>query len=64
MIVLLEINFLHLISPVTVTLLLVGGWMTHSTGGGGMMGYDHDHGRGGGGGTRNLEHILVTGPAF
>ena len=24
--------------------------MTHSTGGGGMMGYDHDHGRGGGGG--------------
>ena len=30
---------------------------THSTGGGGLMGYDHDHGRGVGGGTRNLEHI-------
>ena len=32
---------------------------THSTGGGGLMGYDHDHGRGGGGGTRNLEHIYI-----
>ena len=32
---------------------------THSTGGGGLMGYDHDHGRGGGGGTRNLEHIYA-----
>ena len=33
---------------------------SHSTGGGGLMGYDHDHGRGGGwGGTRNLEHIYI-----
>ena len=64
--VLPEINFLHLILP--VTLLLLGGWMTPTPsqgppipqGGGGMMGYDHDHGRGGGGGTRNLEHIYGT----
>ena len=63
MLVLPEINFLHLLLP--VTLLLVGGWMTPTPsqgppipqGGGGLMGYDHDHGRGGGGGTRNLEHI-------
>ena len=32
---------------------------THSTGGGGLMGYDHDHGRGGGRGTRNLELIYT-----
>ena len=65
MLVLPEINFLHLLLP--VTLLLVGGWMTPTPsqgppipqGGGGLMGYDHDHGRGGGGGTRNLEHIYV-----
>ena len=56
MLVLPEINFLHLLLP--VTLLLVGGWMTPTPsqgppipqGGGGLMGYDHDHGRGGGGG--------------
>ena len=68
MLVLPEINFLHLILP--VTLLLVGGWMTPTPsrrppipqGGGGMMGYDHDHGRGveWGGGARNLEHIYIT----
>ena len=66
MLVLPEINFLHLILP--VTLLLLGGWMTPTPsqgppipqGGGGMMGYDHDHGRGGGGGTRNLEHIWMV----
>ena len=48
MLVLPEINFLHLILP--VTLLLLGGWMTPTPsqgppipqGGGGMMGYDHD----------------------
>ena len=65
MLVLPEINFLHLLLP--VTLLLVGGWMTPTPsqgppipqGGGGLMGYDHDHGRGGGGGTRNLEHIYI-----
>ena len=56
MLVLPEINILHLILPVTA----VGRRLddphpfpgpTHSTGGeGGLMGYDHDHGRGAGGG--------------
>ena len=75
MLVLPEINFLHLTSAyinilhliLPVTLLLVGGWMTPTPsrahpfhrGEGGLMGYDHDHGRGGGGGTRNLEHIYI-----
>ena len=60
MLLLLEINFLHLILPVA---LLLAGWppplpRTHPfhRGEGGWC-YDHDHGRGGGGGTRNLEHI-------
>ena len=63
MLLLLEINFLHLILPVA---LLLAGWppplpRTHPfhRGEGGWC-YDHDHGRGGGGGTRNLEHIYVT----
>ena len=55
MLVLPDINFLHLILPVA---LLVGGWMTPTPsqgppipqGGAGLMGYDHNHGRGGGGG--------------
>ena len=50
MLLLPEMNFLHLILP--VALLLVGGWVTphafpgptHSRGG--LMGYDHDNGRG------------------
>ena len=56
MLVLPEINIIHLILPVTLEV----GWRlddpypfpgpTHSTGGrGGLMGYDHDHGRGVGG---------------
>ena len=62
MLLLLEINFLHLILPVA---LLLAGWppplpRTHPfhRGEGGWC-YDHDHGRGGGGGTRNLEHIYT-----
>ena len=62
MLLLLEINFLHLILPVA---LLLAGWppplpRTHPfhRGEGGWC-YDHDHGRGGGGGTRNLEHIYI-----
>ena len=67
MLVLPEINFLHLILP--VTLLLLGGWMTPTPsqgppipqGGGGMMSYDHDHGRGvgGGPGTWNIYGIFT-----
>ena len=63
MLLLLEINFLHLILPVA---LLLAGWppplpRTHPfhRGEGGWC-YDHDHGRGGGGGTRNLEHIYIN----
>ena len=64
--VLPEINFLHLLLP--VTLLLVGGWMTPTPsqgppipqGGGGLMGYDHDHGRGGGGGPGTWNIYIYT----
>ena len=63
MLLLLEINVLHLILPVA---LLLAGWppplpRTHPfhRGEGGWC-YDHDHGRGGGGGTRNLEHIYIS----
>ena len=63
MLVLPEINFLHLILP--VTLLLVGGWITPTPSQGPPI---PQGGRGGwvmtmtmaggvGGGTRNLEHI-------
>ena len=62
MLLLLEINFLHLVLPVA---LLLAGWppplpRTHPfhRGEGGWC-YDHEHGRGGGGGTRNLEHIYI-----
>ena len=53
MLILPEINFLHLIPP--VALLLVGGWMTPTPSQGppipqgergGLMGFDRDHGRG------------------
>ena len=66
MLLLLEINFLHLILPVDTSCIAVG-WMTPTAsqdppipqGGGGLMLWPWPW-QGGWGGTRNLEHIYIS----